>query len=1552
MFTFKSRKPVAGLAIFRLRCQIFLVLCFIASTAEFTLAAPPWNFTNQSPTWPPPTGHMSFVTSIPLEARAVESPVGIELRFFVAGTYAIFRKLEGTSDWGTAIATGVNVGPGGNWTDSTIVQGTMYDYRVTLASPNRAGYVLAGVKVDQTQPRGHLALVVAEDIPANLPEEYAQYKSDLVSEGWEVHEISTPRAKDYLSNATGTNMLATVTVTNGGTAYVNNAQVLLTSGTATAVAQLRATVTPGPITSIVVNYSGGGFAPGQTLTMSGSTAGSGAVLTVGAVVSGTAEHINIRNQILDLYDEYPGELKNVIVLGKVAVPRAGTAYIGPDGHGNRSAVGTDAYYADMDVTWTDTGNNLHWYTIGAARSNAITSGTLNVPGDNKFDKEVLSQVGGNKSVEMGFGRIDFSNNVPGEYAAMRMYFNKLHRYKTASPDFLPGRRAALRAFYEPVSLNALQSMPGVVGMNNLDFVRYEDLPPVPSEFSTISNPDIEYDRDAAYTAGPQGPYLFYFKGSVNPGYSDGGKAVFWTGLQSHWGYWFEPTVTSGQNRMQRRLAEDNFTLSFTWSIFGSWYLYQRMGLGFDAGDMMRFSISDKTWALNYQPITQSQALSMAHMGCPTLRLFMFAPPTSLIITQSGGNPQLSWTASRNPPAGEPQILGYHVYRSSTPEGPYVRLTEEPVAGTAYTDTAADAGEWHYSVRAVRLETTGAGSYYNASLGAQRSIDLTNGPAPLSIATTSLPEARWNNAYQTKLVATGGTPIFNWAITEGALPPGLTLSPSGVISGHPEAQGTYAFTVEATDQLGQTADKSLSLSTQSNSATTLFAEAGSYVSVFNTTKWSNWEPSLLLSGTPYLYEPFLRFNLASLTTNNSFVKAKLILTLDGLSQPGSYALVRAALTQDVAETWTDWTLTYATRPLDDGNIAAVSANNFPSAYGTIEFDVTSLVQRTLVNDPAKKLGLRLFTTLGNAFGNEVRIATRFASGNARPRLVIETTNAPLLEIQSPTINPASLHVGSSLVIQATAAAIPANAGALTVAWSKVSGPGDVAFTTTSTPSTAVSFSAAGDYVLRLSANDGVLTSTKDLTVRVLSVAAATAPTTGPTASLIMRLPFDEGVGAVTADVTGNNNNGTLGTIGGTGNPTRVGGKVGGAINFNGAGQRVEINDSPTTPLDGMQKLTAAFWIKLNGDSAAAQALLVKRTTTTTSTTSYAITLTSAEKLSVSVANKTAVLGDNILAIGTWYHVAMIYDGSLATNNLQLYLNGNPEKFGTITTGEPDNKIPRIPASKLRVGDHTATAVTASFNGAIDEVRLYNRALSLEELQDLVQAAPANMGPQITMGAPVNGTVGEAIGIGASVSDDGLPGPLTLQWESVGGPGALVFGNESLANTTITAGTAGDYTLRLLANDGSITTWKNLLAVVTGSALNAGYVAWLEANNLPTDGSGLGAPNVSAMGDGVANAIKYALGLDADAAGYAGRLSTEVLEVAGADYLSLTYVIPDPALTGVGYTVKVGDDLADWSADVTVVSNTLETGLRTITVRDNQPINAGHPKRFIRLEVNLE
>src|SRR3989344_810106 len=84
-------------------------------------------------------------------------------------------------------------------------------------------------------------------------------------------------------------------------------------------------------------------------------------------------------------------------------------------------------------------------------------------------------------------------------------------------------------------------------------------------------------------------------------------------------------------------------------------------------------------------------------------------------------------------------------------------------------------------------------------------------------------------------------------------------------------------------------------------------------------------------------------------------------------------------------------------------------------------------------------------------------------------------------------------------------------------------------------------------------------------------------------------------------------------------------------------------------------------------------------------------------------------------GVWYHVQGTYDGT----NIRLYINGALE--ATTTVNAPSNN-----ATAFDIGSYSVDATAYAFNGTVDEVRLYNRALSPAEVSQLYNFAPGPVG----------------------------------------------------------------------------------------------------------------------------------------------------------------------------------------------------------------------------------
>ena len=102
------------------------------------------------------------------------------------------------------------------------------------------------------------------------------------------------------------------------------------------------------------------------------------------------------------------------------------------------------------------------------------------------------------------------------------------------------------------------------------------------------------------------------------------------------------------------------------------------------------------------------------MGDPTLRLLSVKPASNVSLDFVEDNDyELSWTESID------DILGYYVYSADDQEGPYTRMNlngGNPITGGSVLLEDID-GDDFFMVRAVKLETSPSGTYYNLSQGA-------------------------------------------------------------------------------------------------------------------------------------------------------------------------------------------------------------------------------------------------------------------------------------------------------------------------------------------------------------------------------------------------------------------------------------------------------------------------------------------------------------------------------------------------------------------------------------------------------------------------------------------------------------------------------------------------------------------------------------------------------------------------------------------------------------------------------------------------------------------
>jgi hypothetical protein len=83
------------------------------------------------------------------------------------------------------------------------------------------------------------------------------------------------------------------------------------------------------------------------------------------------------------------------------------------------------------------------------------------------------------------------------------------------------------------------------------------------------------------------------------------------------------------------------------------------------------------------------------------------------------------------------------------------------------------------------------------------VNFPNNGGNLILNTASLPQYTVNQFYSSQLVISGGQNPYTFYLNSGSLPPGMSLSSGGQISGTSAASGTYTFSIRVNDNFGRT-----------------------------------------------------------------------------------------------------------------------------------------------------------------------------------------------------------------------------------------------------------------------------------------------------------------------------------------------------------------------------------------------------------------------------------------------------------------------------------------------------------------------------------------------------------------------------------------------------------------------------------------------------------------------------------------------------------------------------------------------------------------------------
>ncbi|MDO8728838.1 MAG: LamG domain-containing protein [bacterium] len=231
-----------------------------------------------------------------------------------------------------------------------------------------------------------------------------------------------------------------------------------------------------------------------------------------------------------------------------------------------------------------------------------------------------------------------------------------------------------------------------------------------------------------------------------------------------------------------------------------------------------------------------------------------------------------------------------------------------------------------------------------------------------------------------------------------------------------------------------------------------------------------------------------------------------------------------------------------------------------------------------------------------------------------------------------------------------------------------------------------------------------------------------------------------VAGVTAlDRSGNNNNGTL-----TGGPTRAIGKIGQGLSFDGVDDVVSVTQSAS--INDLDTVTVSAWVYARSSGGGGCGRIVDKVNASADggfqfhiCGSPATSYMEFDAPRWQTTNGAWITANDTLGFNGWHHVAVTYDYSSTANDPKLYLDGTfiaSSEFatpaGTKATGETET---------LNIGNRNNLQRT--WNGLIDDVRVYNRALTGDEIKRLYR-------------------IGATLKINTSINNDSLKNGLVGYW----------------------------------------------------------------------------------------------------------------------------------------------------------------------------------------------